>query len=108
MYDSGDIDNSLSAGDWAKLEEVFSKGRTFEVVKALRLTGNTPLRVSEFTMVQLNRSVIGGMNASLSRQGVGIRLALLYGKKPLRVNEIFFMKVARPTAAAPVRGVPCF
>ncbi len=111
MYTDGSVDGSLKAEEWKKLEEIFSKGSTLEIVKALRLTDNTPLDVSDFTMVQMNRSVIGGMNAALSKLRVGLCVALVNDKRPLRTNRIYFKRVVRPEVTdlhlSQIRAAPC-
>ncbi len=101
----------ITAEEWIILERLFSSDRTREVLVALRLNDNDPVEVSEFTEIRFTRSVLGGMCSVLTREKVELTLALLYPKKPMRANKVFFKRVVRPKVTdfqmSQIRAAPC-
>lgn len=97
MYEDSSVlaENTPTAEEWKRLEEVFGSGVAKDIILALKESGNRPQDVALLNS-RMRQGSLGGINSSLLRQGIPFRLEVVHDKCLFRENQVHLRRVLLP------------
>lgn len=97
MYEDSSVlaENTPTAEEWKRLEEVFGSGVAKDIILALKESGNRPQDVALLNS-RMRQGSLGGINSSFLRQGIPFRLEVVHDKCLFRENQVHLRRVLLP------------